>query len=77
MGFRLHGKALSIIRINHGLKASEVAKALNVSSAHISQCEKSKRALSVTKTKQFIELIGISEEEAKEFFKIMNKGGAL
>lgn len=69
--FKLHGKALTILRVSNDLKQVEVAKALNVTAAHISQCEKSKRKLSVIQTKKFIELIGSSEEEAKAFVQII------
>jgi transcriptional regulator with XRE-family HTH domain len=69
--FRLHGKALTILRINNDLKVIDVAKALGVTPAHISQCEKSIKKLSAVKTKQFLELVGISEDEAKAFVQII------
>lgn len=71
--FRLYGKALTILRINNDLKVIDVAKALDVTPAHISQCEKSIKKLSAAKTKQFLELVGISEEQAKEFVQIVGK----
>jgi transcriptional regulator with XRE-family HTH domain len=71
--FRLHGKPLTILRINNGLKVSDVAKALGVTSAHISQCEKSKRKLSELKTKEFLQLVGISEEQAKALIQVIGK----
>lgn len=59
--FKLHGKALTLLRVSNDWKQVEVAKALDVTAAHISQCEKSKRKLSEIQTKKFIELIGTSE----------------
>ncbi|MEG8975388.1 hypothetical protein U8Y98_01580 [Priestia megaterium] len=53
------------------MKQVEVAKTLDVTAAHISQCEKSKRKLSEIQTKKFIELIGSSEEEAKAFVQVI------
>ncbi|WP_189319631.1 helix-turn-helix domain-containing protein [Bacillus paralicheniformis] len=64
---------MKLLRINNGYKVGDVAKALSVSSAYISQCERSKRILSEHKTKRFLDFVGISEDEAKQFVQIMNK----
>ncbi|CAI9391347.1 MULTISPECIES: helix-turn-helix domain-containing protein [unclassified Bacillus (in: firmicutes)] len=69
--FQLYGKALKMIRLSKNLKAVEVAKNLNVTKQYISNCETGRRKLSATKTKQFLELVGISEEQAKAFVQII------
>lgn len=69
--FRLHGKALTILRISNDLKQIEIAEALGVTKGFISLCEKSKRKLSEIQTKKFIELIGTNEEQAKAFVELI------
>ena len=71
--FKLHGKPLTFIRISKGKTVTDVAKALGVSAAHVSQCEKSKRKLSESKTKKFLEYIGMSVDEAKAFVQIIGE----
>jgi DNA-binding transcriptional regulator YiaG len=69
--FRLHGKALTILRITNGRQVSEVAAALGVSVSFVTACEKNRKKLSEDKTKKFLEYIGTSETEAKAFFQII------
>lgn len=71
--FQLHGKALKMLRLNNGLKAVEVARMLGVVKGHISMCENNQRKLSEEKTKKFLELIGISVDEAKAFVEVVGK----
>lgn len=69
--FQFYGKALKMIRLSKDLTTVEVAKNLNVTKQYISNCETGRRKLSATKTKQFLELVGISEEQAKAFVQII------
>jgi len=69
--FQLQGKALKMLRITHDLKALEAAEHIGISKQHFSNCEKGRRNLSVNKTRKFLELIGINEEEAKAFVQII------
>jgi DNA-binding transcriptional regulator YiaG len=69
--FRLHGKPLTILRIRNGLKVTDVAKVLGVSISFVTACEKNRRKLSEEHTNKFLELIGISEEQAKAFVQII------
>lgn len=71
--FQLQGKSLKILRLNNGMKAVKVAEVLDVTKAYISMCESNQRKLSEAKTKEFLELIGTSEDEAKAFVQIVGK----
>lgn len=75
--FRLHGKPLTLLRIQNGLKVIEVAEELNVTPQHISQCEASKRRLTHSMTSKFLMLIGCTEEEARRFVHVVghHRGG--
>jgi len=72
-GFRLNGKPLKMLRITLGYKQIDIAKELNITKAYVSMCERGVRSLSVGKTRRFLELIGISEEEAKAFVEVVGK----
>jgi transcriptional regulator with XRE-family HTH domain len=69
--FRLSGKALRLIRISKGLEQKDVAKALNVTQAYISQCETGERILNADYSQKFLELFGIDEEDARLFDKAL------
>ncbi|MFF2291017.1 helix-turn-helix domain-containing protein [Peribacillus butanolivorans] len=69
--FQLQGRAFKILRLDNGMKGVEVAKALNLTKGMISLCETNKRRLSATKTIEFLDLIGISEQQAKAFVEVV------
>lgn len=71
--FQLQGKSMRILRLNHGIESAELGRQIGLSKSFISMCEANLRRLSEAKTKEFLELIGVSEEDGKEFYKIVGK----
>ncbi len=71
--FRLYGQPMKLLRITKGKKGVEVANALNVSLSFITRCEQGERQLTEEKTKKFLDFIGVSEEEAMAFCKIIGQ----
>ncbi|TYS68836.1 helix-turn-helix transcriptional regulator [Sutcliffiella horikoshii] len=71
--FRLYGKPMKLLRITKGKKVKEVANALDVSLPFITNCENGVRQLTEENTKKFLDFIEVSEEEAKEFCKIVGQ----
>lgn len=69
--FQLHGKAMKMLRLSRDLQGKDVADSIGVTKGHISLCENDKRKLSVDKTKKFLELVGMTQEEAKAFVHIV------
>ncbi|MBY0098670.1 helix-turn-helix domain-containing protein [Mesobacillus maritimus] len=68
---RLHGKSMRLLRVNHGLNGVQMGKEIGVSKAYVSMCETNIRILSAEKTKKFLEVIGITEDEARAFVEVV------
>ncbi|MEK4406675.1 hypothetical protein MKZ26_20125 [Sporosarcina sp. FSL K6-6792] len=69
--FKLHGKALTILRIVNGKSVTDIAKALGVSISFVTACEKNRKKLSEARTKQFLEYIETNEIDAKAFAQLI------
>ncbi|MFE4522004.1 helix-turn-helix domain-containing protein [Cytobacillus firmus] len=60
-----------MLRIANDLQTIEVAEALNISRQYVYMCEREQRTLSAKKTIQFLDMIGVSEEEARAFSAVI------
>ncbi|WP_336865251.1 helix-turn-helix transcriptional regulator [Peribacillus frigoritolerans] len=69
--FQFHGKSMRLLRVNHGMDGAQMAKAIGVVRSYISSCELNQRQLSEEKTKTFLDVLGITEEQAKVFVQIV------